>query len=87
MPIDGHRIERALRAKGATRECEACGERDWAIADHPTLLTAVDLDSNAVLTPRGEMQALGFIVVACNNCGLARLHRMTQLDLDDLAES
>lgn len=66
------------------RDCPACGQLDWSVAEWPVLMNAVDLDTNAILTPSGEMKGMGFFIVGCNNCGFARLHRVTTvLDLQN----
>ena len=64
----------ALRRKGATGPCEACGSDAWSADPTVFLLHA--------LTPSGTLSAgLGveLVAVQCRNCGLVRLHAGSRL--------
>jgi hypothetical protein len=66
--------EEAIHRKHADHSCEACGKRDWGVAEELVLLPALDKAGHYV-----PGRGVDVIVLYCRHCGLLRLHAAGRL--------
>ena len=75
MDLSYSKLVEALASKGATDKCVLCGESGWSPFGTP------DEPDSIVLASRRENIEHQVVALACDNCGLVRLHSIGILGL------